>query len=80
MGSMMYMSWMRIFSSPHVPRFKMVQFKFPRTKKKRIQKKWRKNQKNFRQVPVREAMVLNGDTMIIHPDDMKLIKRISGRY
>jgi len=58
----------RIVSSPLIPRFRMVQFRFPRTKSKRIRKKWAKRNENFRQEPIREAYVIGGNTMVLHPD------------
>ena len=44
--------------------FKKVQFRFPRSKKARIRKKWSKNDKNYKQVPIIYKM---GETIIAHP-------------
>lgn len=41
----------RVIESPYVPRFKLEQFRFPRSKKRRIRKKWAARQQNFKQVP-----------------------------
>ncbi len=45
----MYADWLEYMSKP-VYRPPDVQLKFPRSKKKRIQKKWRNNPKNWGQV------------------------------
>ena len=44
-----------------------VQYKFPRSKKKRIRKKWAKNPKNWKNVPKLETYQI-GDTLIMHPE------------
>ncbi len=49
------------------------QFKFPRTRKKRIEKKWRKNPKNFKDSP--GAYLVNGRTLYAHPEIVKVIRR-----
>ena len=43
---------------------KRFQFRFPRSKKSRIRKKWSKDEKNYKQVPTIYQM---GDTIIAHP-------------
>ena len=43
--------------NPYVPD-REVQYKFPKTKKKRILKKWRKNKSNFRLEP--QIMIFDG--------------------
>lgn len=50
-----------IISSEYVPRTKRVQFRFPRSKKKRVRKKWAKNPMNFCEVKV--AWLMNRDAM-----------------
>ena len=41
------------------------QFRFPRTKKRRIRNKWAKRSYNFR--PARHALQMGADTLICHP-------------
>ncbi len=53
---------MRIISSPYA--MNREQFKFPRSKKKRIRKKWAKNNKYFKDIP--GMWIVNGD-VIAHP-------------
>ncbi len=75
-GSLGMINGMQVLAAPHLPRFKTVQFRFPKTKKKRIAKKWRKDSTNFRQVPCREMYVLNGSTLLVHPDDLGKFKHM----
>lgn len=53
-----------------------VQFKFPRTKKKRILKKWKKNSKNFKlfEIPKQEFLII-GNKIIGHPHYIKELLR-----
>jgi hypothetical protein len=37
----------KVYVSPYLPTMKLVQVKFPKSKKKRIRKKWSKQRKNF---------------------------------
>lgn len=41
------------------------QVRFPRTKKRRIQKKWQKQERNWRSTPA--AFLLEGHTLYCHP-------------
>lgn len=41
-----------VYSSPHMPLTENRQFRFPRSKKKRIRKKWAKNPANYRESDV----------------------------
>lgn len=40
------------------------QYRFPRTKRARVRKKWSKNKKNFKTFP---AVVAVGHSIIVHP-------------
>jgi hypothetical protein len=53
---------LKLVSSPYatIP----TQFRFPRSKKKRLRKKWKKNKNNWRSEP---AMFMMNDTAIAHP-------------
>lgn len=66
---------MKVIVNAHLPRFKLVQFRFPKTKKARIKKKWAKNNRNYRQVPCKGAYIIGGHTLVIHPDDYAILKR-----
>lgn len=72
-GEMGMISGMKIISSPHLPRFKIIQFRFPKTKRKRIQKKWAKDPKNSKQVPF-QTMYMFGNTAIMRPDEIARIE------
>lgn len=51
----------------NLSRLREVQFRFPRSKKKRIRKKWGKDMGNFKTVPWRGGYAMNG-TLVISPD------------
>jgi hypothetical protein len=53
---------------------KRVQVKFPRSKKKRIRKKWAKCSKNFKEVPDMSYFI-TGRTIIMHPVALEKLKR-----
>lgn len=42
------------------------QIRFPRSKGKRIQKKWKKNERNFISFPDTDVRIMNG-VMVMHP-------------
>ena len=44
-----------------------VQFQFPRSKKKRIIKKWRRNFRNFRRLPCKKMFLLDPNLMANSP-------------
>ena len=48
------------------------QYRFPRSKKKRMQKKWRKDQSNWREQPAM-YMIGNGD-VVAHPEIVRKIQ------
>ena len=64
---------LKVIESVHLPRFKLVQFRFPKTKRRRIQKKWTKKDSNFKQVKS-PTMLRYGNTIIIHPEDLQILK------
>ena len=51
-----------------------VQVRFPRSKKKRIRKKWGKDRRNYRYVPWKKAYQL-GDTVFAHPEMIESIRK-----
>lgn len=51
------------------------QIRFPRSRARRIQKKWRKRESNFRHVPRTEIYKV-GDKLIMHPETYECIKRL----
>jgi len=58
---------------------KREQIKFPRSKKKRICKKWRKNSKNYKSWYV-PAVYAFRDAFVVHPDIIdKLMEKVNGK-
>lgn len=59
------------------------QVKFPRSKKRRIRRKWAKRDSNFIELPKREILKY-GDTLVCHPmiaaEVRKAIQREAERY
>ena len=49
------------------------QFRFPKSKKKRIRKKWSKRESNYRYEPMKQYYIIN-DTIYAHPSVIKKIK------
>lgn len=66
------MGGLRFVSCPHMADF--MQVRFPRSKKKRIRKKWAKDSRNYRYVPWRKAYQL-GDTVFAHPAMIESIRK-----
>ncbi len=57
-----------------MPETKRVQFRFPRSKRRRIRKKWRKRAANFREEPV--AWLIGGE-VFCHPNVYEKFKRLA---
>ena len=55
-----------------------VQFRFPRSKKRRIRKKWAKRQENWKAVPWPRAYQING-TLVMHPAMLAELERVVPR-
>ena len=53
---------------------KRIQFRFPRSKKRRMRKKWTKNQKNWKTIPL-DTIYRMGDTLIMHPMMTERLKK-----
>jgi len=51
------------------------QVRFPRSKKKRIQKKWRKRPANYAHVPMQYALKYD-NTLLMHPDLARKLEAI----
>lgn len=66
---------LRVICSPYV--LTKGQFRFPRTKKKRIMKKWGKKESNFKDIP---GMLKMGSTLLVHPMIYDRIKKLEGFY
>ena len=62
---------LRIVETPFLTVRKQV--RFPRSRKRRIQKKWRRNFKNWGDVPG-PSYLLNDDTIYMHPDSAKRLR------
>ena len=52
-----------------------VQIRFPRSKKKRIRKKWARDPKNFRDVPREYAYIID-EVMYMHPDTLARLQKV----
>lgn len=63
-----------IVADPYCPKTIREQFRFPRSHKKRIAKKWKKRAKNFREVT---AMFLINGYHTAHPEVVGLIKNFA---
>jgi hypothetical protein len=71
-------SGIKIIANPHMPETVSRQYKFPRSKKARIRKKWARNPKYRREVP---AMFQLDGYLIVHPNlYAKLMQRIQKEY
>jgi len=57
-----------------LPRFKMVQYKFPKSKAKRIIKKWQKDRRNYKQVESHDAFIMDG-SIFMNPCDFGSLGR-----
>jgi hypothetical protein len=57
---------MRVVSDPNMFKVEHRQFRFPRSKRKRIRQKWAKNQRNWRTTHVPQARIV-GTTILAHP-------------
>ena len=66
----------RIVSSPFMSRTEpyRVQVRFPRSKKRRIRRKWAKDQRNWTTM-LRHPVCVIRDTIFAHPDVVEMIKR-----
>lgn len=51
------------------------QVRFPRSKKRRIRKKWAKQQRNYASVPSNEILQMMG-ALYVHPNTWQRIKRV----
>ena len=59
------MSLYQLVVSPHVDSRRWTQVRFPRSKKKRIRKKWRKDSSNWRMVTESTVYVIAGNPPMI---------------
>jgi hypothetical protein len=66
-------SGLKVVVDENLPRYKLVQFRFPKTKKARIRKKWSKRTENCIHVPCKRWYV-NGNTLVVHPVEFEQIK------
>ena len=57
----------RVFVSNSVVEYRRVQFRFPKSKKRRICKKWRRNPRNYKTVIVNDPVLkINNDFYMSH--------------
>lgn len=53
-----------------------IQYRHPKSKKKRIQKKWRKNPNNWKTRPIPRAFYApDQDVFVMHPDTAEKLKK-----
>lgn len=61
-----YQSGIKVVANDLVTEYRtIVQYRFPRSKKKRIRKKWRKRRENFRPKTSYRAIMM-GNTVYVH--------------
>ena len=68
-GAMHYIDGMPVYESPHV--ITRRQFRKPRSKRKRIRKKWAKDPRNFKSTP---SFMQMGNKILIHPSLMQSVR------
>lgn len=71
---------LRIETNQYLPTERRVQFRFPRSKKVRIRKKWRKDPKNWHMVDARGDIYFVAGTggALIHPVGYEKLKKSFG--
>jgi len=70
-GNMGAIFGMPVYSSPYATT--RAQFRSPRSKKKRMRKKFAKKPENFREAPAAYMMTEQGRQMVMHPDVMRAV-------
>jgi len=63
---------LQLISAPYMTTY--VQYRFPRSKKKRIRKKWAKDKRNWRHEPMKVIWQM-GNTVFAHPAVIDRIKK-----
>jgi hypothetical protein len=65
----------KVYVSPYLPTMKLVQVKFPKSKKKRIRKKWSKQRKNFTHISCEDEIYkLADNSFMVSPRIYQMIK------
>lgn len=66
---------LQLFEDPNMPDgCELRQVRFPRSKKRRIRKKWSKRDRNWKRVPVGEPPIYHiGNNIVAHPRVMRLV-------
>ena len=64
---------MPVVSSPFVGEHKRTQIRYPKTKRKRIRKKWAKNERNFRTRIIPGAYIIDEPSFLGFPPQKKLL-------
>lgn len=68
----------QLISAPNLTDLVRVQYKFPRTKKRRIQRKWNKDPRYFKtvSVPSKTAIFNKAENkLFMHPETLELVKK-----
>jgi len=66
---------MPIYSSPYLYEETRYQYRFPRSKKKRIRKKWRKDRRNWKNAHVPKIYIING-MIVMDPVSYEMYKNL----
>lgn len=67
-------SGIRIIADPYLPKTRLEQFRFPRSKKVRIRKKWRKNPANWRDVDATGDIYWMDESALVAPELWEKLK------
>lgn len=65
-----------IYVDENLPKTKWAQVRFPRSKRKRIQKKWRKNPHNWDNVDCSMQVYIIDKRLFARPEVMKILANI----
>ena len=63
----------KVLTNPYMATTEYRQVRFPRSKKRRIRRKWAKQAKNFRTVDVANVFAM-GNTLVMHPATLEKLK------
>ena len=54
---------------------KPSQFRFPRSRRRRIREKWADQSRNYKMIPLGQFFIVGNKTLVAHPDDWARIRR-----
>ena len=68
---------MRIIASEYLPKTRRVQVRFPRSKRVRIRKKWRKDSRNWTEVDATgDIYMIPGNTAMVRPEMYAVLRNV----